>query len=580
MSDDKDLDFTIGVDVDTDELDSSLNKIEQKAKSTSAKMGETFDKHLKGHKEKVKETFQDNAKTAQDATEQVQQNTKKATNSFAEFLTGSTQRFKNFFNENSNQINGFVKNSFGGLSSMAGALGIGLTGRAFVNAIGENAQLGYKSGGLHTTPNKLSAFQQGARQIGVDAGETDALFARIAQMQTDQFSPDAVVASQAMQYLTRINTLLGISNKNADGSEKQTNKYILDILQSQSLRTLSPLAQEGMLQKALGVSTVTAHQLLQPNLLPAINKAESTTAITDKEADEAMKADAEIQTWKNKAKKTFAKTLTYADTLFDIGHDLKGVIKDSFHGSNWSMWGGLTEDGRTKNQSKFGRDFYKAYKQTWLYDLTKGIVPDLDVKNTRDDLTPQMNYLLGNKNISKAGNDLLSALINNPQLTNAQRMKESGGYNYAVGSHGELGAFQLMPKTANEIGGKQYTADELFNYDTNKMLRDKYLRQGMEKALQYAKEHHMQLSQEQLMGSGYAWYNGGYRGLKHYMETGSSYNGYAEDIMQKANVNLTQNITINGVDTKDSSKVVSAIKSVNKKDWLSLQLNNTRAYQN
>jgi hypothetical protein len=575
MSDDKDLDFTIGVDVDTDELDSSLNKIEQKAKSTSSKMGETFDKHLKGHKEKVKETFQDNAKTAQDATEQVQQNTKKATNSFAEFLTGSTQRFKNFFNENSNQINGFVKNSFGGLSSMAGALGIGLTGRAFVNAISDNAQLGYKSGGLHTTPNKLSAFQQGARQVGIDAGETDQLFARIAQMQTDQFSPDAVVASQAMQYLTRVNTLLGISNKNADGSEKQTNKYILDILQSQSLRTLTPLAQEGMLQKALGVSTVTAHQLLQPNLLPAINKAETTTATTDKEAEEAMKADAELQTWKNKAKKTFAKTLTYADTLFDVGHDFKEVLKESFHGSNWSMWGGTT-----KNQSKFGQDAYKAYKQTWLYDLIKGTIPDLDVKSGRDDLTPQINHLLGNSNISKTGNDLLSALINNPQLTNAQRMKESGGYNYAVGSSGELGAFQLMPKTANEIGGKQYTADELFDYDTNKMLRDKYLRQGMERALQYANKNHMQLSQEQLVGSGLAYYNGGYGGMKHYMQTGGSYNGYAEDIMQKANVNLTQNITINGVDTKDAGKIVSAVKSVNKKDWLSLQLNNVGAYKN
>jgi hypothetical protein len=68
--------------------------------------------------------------------------------------------------------------------------------------------------------------------------------------------------------------------------------------------------------------------------------------------------------------------------------------------------------------------------------------------------------------------------------------------------------------------------------------------------------------------------------MKHYMQTGGSYNGYAEDIMQKANVNLTQNITINGVDTKDAGKIVSAVKSVNKKDWLSLQLNNTRAYQN
>ena len=156
----------------------------------------------------------------------------------------------------------------------------------------------------------------------------------------------------------------------------------------------------------------------------------------------------------------------------------------------------------------------------------------------------------------------------------------NGGYNYAVGSSGELGAFQLMPKTANEIGGKQYTPEQLFDYDTNKMLRDKYLRQGMEKSLQYANKNHMQLSQEQLVGSGLAYYNGGYGGMKHYMQTGSSYNGYAEDIMQKANVNLTQNITINGVDTKDAGKIVSAVKSVNKKDWLSLQLNNTRAYQN
>ena len=562
MSDDKDLDFTIGVDVETDELDSSLQKIEQKAKSTSSKMGETFDKHLKGHKEKVKETFQDNAKTAQDATEQVQQNTKKSTNSFAEFLTGSTQRFKNFFNENSNQINGFVKNSFGGLSTMAGALGIGLTGRAFVNAISDNAQLGYKSGGLHTTPNKLSAFQQGARQVGIDAGETDQLFARIAQMQTDQFSPDAMVASQAMQYLTRVNTLLGITNKNGDGSEKQTNKYILDILQSQSLRTLTPLAQEGMLQKALGVSTVTAHQLLQPNLLPAINKAETTTAITDKEAEEAMKADQSIQDAKNSIKKGFAWGLhalnKTSEFIGNAGAYYIGAMNKDFVGA---ILGHTNAYDNTTSKVASNRMF-GLNEQTGQYS------------------NDQINAVAERINQTTIGQDVIGTLINNPQLTNAQRMKESGGYNYAVGSSGELGAFQLMPKTANEIGGKQYTPEQLFDYDTNKMLRDKYLRQGMERALQYANKNHMQLSQEQLVGSGLAYYNGGYGGMKHYMQTGGSYNGYAEDIMQKANVNLTQNITINGVDTKDAGKIVSAVKSVNKKDWLSLQLNNVGAYKN
>jgi hypothetical protein len=373
-------------------------------------------------------------------------------------------------------------------------------------------------------------------------------------MQTDQFSPDAVVASQAMQYLTRINTLLGISNKNADGSEKQTNKYILDILQSQSLRTLTPLAQEGMLQKALGVSTVTAHQLLQQNLLPAINKAENTTATTDKEADEAMKADQAIQRGKSYLKKGMAKGITGLEHAWDW------IVKN------------IDEPIQLHLMNQVDPAHAKFYKQ--YYDNK---VQDALINKRQDQYMQLSNKYTG---ISGTGNALIDSIINNPQLTNAQLMKESGGYNYAVGSHGELGAFQLMPKTANEIGGKQYTADELFDYDTNKMLRDKYLRQGMERALQYANKNHMRLSQEQLMGSGLAYYNGGYGGMKHYMQTGGSYNGYAEDIMQKANVNLTQNITINGVDTKDSSKVVSAIKGVNKKDWLSLQLNNTRAYQN
>jgi hypothetical protein len=562
MSDDKDLDFTIGVDVDVEKLQKDLEVITRHVERASKKLGQTLDEHINGVAKKSTKSSKKVKETFLQSLEGIQFESKKSITSFSDLLTVSTQKFKNFFNENSSELNGFIKKSFGGLSTMAGALGIGLTGSAFVKAIGDNAQLGYKSGGLHTTPNKLSAFQQGARQVGIDAGETDQLFARIAQMQTDQFSPDAVVASQAMQYLTRVNTLLGITNKNGDGSEKQTNKYILDILQSQSLRTLTPLAQEGMLQKALGVSTVTAHQLLQPNLLPAIKKAETTTATTDKEAEEAIKADQSIQDAKNSIKKGFAWGLhalnKTSEFIGNAGAYYIGAMNKDFMGA---ILGHTNAYDNTTSKVASNRMF-GLNEQTGQYS------------------NDQINAVAEKINQKTIGQDVIGALINNPQLTNAQRMKESGGYNFAIGSHGELGAFQLMPKTANEIGGKEYTADELFDYDTNKMLRDKYLRQGMERALQYANKNHMQLSQEQLVGSGLAYYNGGYGGMKHYMQTGGSYNGYAEDIMQKANVNLTQNITINGVDTKDAGKIVSAVKSVNKKDWLSLQLNNTRAYQN
>lgn len=582
---DKDLDFTIGVDVDVEKLQKDLEVITRHVERASKKLGKTLDEHINGVASKSTKSSKKVKDDFLKSLEGIQFESKKSITSFSDLLTVSTQKFKNFFNENSNALNGFVKSSFGGLSTMAGALGIGLTARSFLSSIQDNAQLGYKAGGLHTTPNKLSAFQQGARQVGIDPSETDQLFARIAQMQTDQFSPDAVVAAQAMQYLTRVNTLLGISNKNADGSEKTTNKYLLDIIQSQQLRTLPPLAQEAMMQKALGVSTVTAHQLLSAPLIPAINKAEQTTAITDKEALEAQQADQKIQKTKNTVKKTFAQTLTWFDNISDFGanmyHAFGGAFKKDPTGA---LLGGLNnpltrlifpwmsndayDNQQTKKYSTYAeQNLLNLYNQSWIGKML-----------------PHFKLSSAMINSTKSGNmqnvDLISAIINNPQLTQAQRMKESGGYDYAVGSSGELGAFQLMPSTANQLGKKHYTPEELFDYNTNKALRDKYLKQGLELALKYAAENHMQLTQQQLIGAGHAYYNGGYGGLKHYMKTGTSYNGYAEDIMQKANINLTQNITINSVDTKDAKNVVSEIKKVNKKDWLSTQISNQQAYKN
>ena len=101
----------------------------------------------------------------------------------------------------------------------------------------------------------------------------------------------------------------------------------------------------------------------------------------------------------------------------------------------------------------------------------------------------------------------------------AQSLKESGNNPNAIGDNGKsFGTFQIQKNAAKDILGYEPTASQLQNPEFNKMVRDKYMALGMQKA------------GGDTMGA-LAFYNGGYKGLEHYKKTGRTFNGYGESIM-------------------------------------------------
>lgn len=139
-------------------------------------------------------------------------------------------------------------------------------------------------------------------------------------------------------------------------------------------------------------------------------------------------------------------------------------------------------------------------------------------------------------------------------LTNAQALKESGGRSNAIGGYNEseltYGTFQerlstaRMPESQGGLGmslGHIVTAQDLMNPAIAKRARDAYFNYGSglaQKSMPMtsgALQSYQQLGAKKFYELGaLAFYNGGYKGLEYWKNTGHTFNGYGESILAKA----------------------------------------------
>lgn len=558
MSDNSDLDYTIKVGFDADPLKKTFAETEKNIGDSSKKIGDKFEKTLSDSSQATSKTLKGVLQETNKTMQTLNDNLQKHSETFNKKLDENTNKVKKNIQSTSVGLKSLVTDSWGALSGIAGAFGVGMGLSGLFNSIQQNAQLSYRSTGLNTTPHDMSAFQQGARQSGIDGGVADSLFNTVATMQTKQFSSKADEAAGARQYLTRINTLLDVNDKDEKGAEKSSDEYLLSIIKSKKLRQLSPMAQRAMLQDALGVDVATAGELLDPKLIANIDKAKQSTAITNKEAEEAKKDDQSIETAKNSLWKGVAKTVQGIDWVSTKAANLYSYFEGAFKKDPVGAILGHTNAydntlSKVASNKLFGTD-----EKTGQYsdkESTK-IQQMIDDKNPKTDTTGIINDKGLKKWQSAYESNRTSFWSGNPSA-----------FDYAEGDQGKsFGAYQIQVGAANDPEMQKqthrtYTKQDLYNHSTNEMLRDLYMKIGIDYAKSQAKKMGRVLTPDEERIAGLAHHNGGNGGVDYYLKYGRTKNNYAETIMEKAQpeINITQNINVTGATPENATKIAKTI---------------------
>lgn len=552
MADQNNNDYTVKIGFDVDPLAKGLNQAETMTEESAKKIGGKLEQGTHRTEQTTQKTLKNIVLDTNKSMQQLNETLLKQNESFNKILDGQTKKIKSSIETTSSGLKDLIGSSYQALGSIAGAVGIGVGVGSLFDAVRQNAQLSYRSTGLNTTPHEMSAFQQGARMSGIDAGASDALFNTVAKMQTDQYSTKADISANARQYLTRINTLFDISDKDDKGKERDSTDYLLSIIQATKARQSEPIAQRAMLMDALGIDPALAGELLDMKLPENINKARKNTAITNKEAEEAKQDDQAIEGLKNNSKKLLARTITWTNKLFNIGGDVQDLFKESLHWSNWSLFG----NKRTSAKNKFIKDADDLYQQTWMHDLFKKIIPDSYFD--KNHITNGVNK--SNKQSNIIFEDEISQIVHDKKLKQWQGAYESNRssfyankpepYNYAIGDQGRaFGAFQIWDTTANDPSmtkqlKRKFSPQDLQQYDINEMVRDQYMLMNIKYAIDKAAKQGRTLSLREKELVGLAGHNGGQGGVDYFLETGKTKNNYGENILDKSG-DVTINQTIN-----------------------------------
>lgn len=578
MADQSNNDYTVKIGFDVDPLAKGLNQAETMTETSAKKIGASLEqgtnKTEQATQKSLKNIVLDTNKSMKDLNETLL----KQNESFNKILENQTKKIKSSIETTSSGLKDLIGSSYQALGGIAGAFGVGVGVSGLFDAIKQNAQLAYRSTGLNTTPHEMSSFQQGARQSGIEGGTADALFNKVAQMQTEQFSSKAEISANARQYLTRINTLLDISDKNAKGEEKTSDEYLLSILQSVKLRSLAPMAQRAMLQDALGVDVATAGELLDPNLIKNINNARKTTAITNKQAEEAKKDDQLVESAKNRLWKATAWTIGAIDTV----STKIGLGYSFLHGA---VTGNLSEV-RAAEKLISGKDIQaEQLAEKKKHDQ---LTPQLDALFGADRSTPSARgYINVNKINQQSGavaEDEISQIVHNKNLKQWQAAYESNRssfkagmpepYNYAVGDQGRaFGAFQIWDTTANDPSmtkklNRKFSKQDLQEYDINEMIRDQYMMMNIKYAVEQAAKQGRNLSTHEKELAGLAGHNGGQGGVDYFLKFGRTKNDYGENILDKSgDVTINQTINISaGELTSDKATTIGQTIAKHAKD--------------
>lgn len=197
---------------------------------------------------------------------------------------------------------------------------------------------------------------------------------------------------------------------------------------------------------------------------------------------------------------------------YAIGSELDKVI-ENWNKDKTDPGGLLTKDAKSRLQQGPNKPANFGDLSSWINSSTTGISKGPGfVQNLKDTWQKAIDW-----------------------VTDAQSQKESSNNSNAIGDKGKsFGKFQMQKGAAKDVLGYEPSSSQLLDPEFNKMVRDKYMKLGMEK------------SGGDIMGA-LSFYNGGYKGLDYWKKTGKTFNNYGEEIIgnsiNSAKLNPKANMT-------------------------------------
>lgn len=460
-----------------------------------------------------------------------------ASNIFDKFtilLNFDTKEFNNSAKKVNDTIEGFVKNSTRSLSGL---------GKIFGTVLGEEAirrmvvgfsdmgsRIGYMADNIMDSTRNLQLFEQAAKRTGGSVQGMDTTLSNLSRHLV------AIKSGQDFNYNAILGTL-GVSALNSDGSAKSPTELLRVIGGALYKKPVNGALGQRFYENALGIDPNQIRFLLgdKNTVNKTLADVGSSGVLSTNQINTAKQANAALSELSQQF--TLASNTLSADLIPDLVqvaglfNQFVPYIKYVAHPIN-----SATKLGHYLGTDKVGN--LPIFNQ--IHDVIAGVYHGILTHGKS--LHYNYNPPNGDPTTISGGASLYDKVIgsftpnywDSPAILKAQQMRENARNDpnaTMTDKYGNTsyGIYQITPATAKSLTGQDFTPAQLKLSYINKQLRNINIDNYAELAKKAGITNPATITAAALAG-----HNGGMGGFRHYLKTGHSYNGYAEDILHNA----------------------------------------------